>query len=367
MRHERDAFYRRRRLIGAGGELLPYVQHNHNEETLMPMIRKLTALAVALGALCAAPPLLAKDAPSIVTVVKITGENWFTRMNEGVVAYGRDNPGVTTSEIGPAKADAAQQGRLIEDLVARNVSAIAVVPMDPSAIEGVLKRAMDRGIKVVTHEGDSLKNTLVDIEAFDNTAFGAHFNEQLAQCMGKSGKWTSFVGSLGSLTHVQWADGGAENAKKYPQMQLVSPKNESFNDANRAYEKAREILRKYPDIKGFQGGSAIDVIGIGRAVEEAGLSGKVCVIGLGLPKDTSKYLESGTVQSISFWDPKDAGYIMNKVAQMLLEGKQVTDGMDLGVPGYNKVSVKKGPGKGIIVTGQAWVDVNKSNYRQYPF
>ncbi len=92
--------------------------------------------------------------------------------------------------------------------------------------------------------------------------------------MGKSGKWTSFVGSLGSLTHVQWADGGAENAKKYPEMELVSEKNESFNDANKAYEKAREILRKYPDIKGFQGGSAIDVIGIGRAVEEAGLVGR---------------------------------------------------------------------------------------------
>lgn len=333
----------------------------------MSIIRKIAACTVALGALCAAQPLLAADAPSIVTVVKVIGENWFTRMEEGVVAYGKDNSSVKTSEIGPAKADAAQQGRLIEDLVAKNVNAIAVVPMDPSAIEGVLKRAMSRGIKVVTHEGSSLKNTEVDIEAFDNTAFGAHFNEQLAECMGKKGKWTSFVGSVGSLTHVQWADGGAENAKKYPDMELVSPKNESFNDANQAYEKAREILRKYPDIKGFQGGSAIDVIGIGRAVEEAGLVGKVCVVGLGLPKDTGKYLESGAVQSISFWDPKDAGYIMNKVAHMVLDGTEIKDGMDLGLKGYDKVTVTKGPGKGIIVTGQAWVDVNKSNYKDYPF
>ena len=50
-------------------------------------------------------------------------------------------------------------------------------------------------------------------------------------------------------------------------------KNESFNDANKAYEKAKEILRKHPDIKGFQGGAAIDVLGIGRAIEEAGLQG----------------------------------------------------------------------------------------------
>ena len=129
----------------------------------------------------------------------------------------------------------------------------------------------------------------------------------------------------------------------------------------------QDLLRKHPDIKGFQGGSAIDVLGIGRAVEEAGLQGKICVIGLGLPKDSGKYLESGAIQGIGFWDPKDAGIVMNKVAQLLLEGKQITDGMDLGVPGYNKVRVKKGPGKGIIVVGQAWIDVDKNNYKDYPF
>ena len=148
---------------------------------------------------------------------------------------------------------------------------------------------------------------------------------------------------------------------------MTDAKNVFFYDANKAYDKAKEILRKHPDIKGFQGGSAIDVLGIGRAVEEAGLQGKICVIGLGLPKDSGKYLESGAIQGIGFWDPKDAGIVMNKVAQLLLEGKQITDGMDLGVPGYNKVRVKKGPGKGIIVVGQAWIDVDKNNYKDYPF
>lgn len=332
----------------------------------MSKITKLAACTMLAGVLMAGASF-AQDKPSIVTVVKVTGENWFIRMNEGVDAFGKDNPGVSASQIGPAKADAAQQARIIEDLVAKKVSAIAVVPMDPSALEGVLRRASQRGIKVITHEGDSLKNTDVDIEAFDNKAFGARINEKLSACMGKSGKWTSFVGSLGSLTHNQWVDAGAENAKKYPGMELVAAKNESFNDANRAYEKAKEILRKYPDIKGFQGSSAIDVIGIGRAVEEAGLQGKVCVYGLGLPKDTGPYLESGAVNQIFFWDPKDAGYVMNKVSEMVLKGEEIKDGVNLGVPGYEKMTVIKGPGKGIIMQGQAWVDVDKANYKQFPF
>ncbi|KAB2792439.1 autoinducer 2 ABC transporter substrate-binding protein [Ochrobactrum sp. WV_118_8] len=332
----------------------------------MSMFSKIIA-GTMLASTVVAGAAFAQDKPTIVTVVKVTGENWFTRMNEGVDAYGKDNPNVSTSQVGPAKADAAQQTRIIEDLVAKNVSAIAIVPMDPSALEGVLRRASQRGIKVITHEGDSLVNTDVDIEAFDNKAFGARINEKLAECMGKSGKWTSFVGSLGSLTHNQWVDAGAENAKQYPDMELVAEKNESFNDANRAYEKAKEILRKYPDIKGFQGSSAIDVIGIGRAVEEAGLQDKTCVYGLGLPKDTGPYLESGAVDQIFFWDPKDAGYVMNKVSDLVLKGEEIKDGIDLGVPGYEKMTVIKGPGKGIIIQGQAWVDADKSNYKDFPF
>ena len=71
-----------------------------------------------------------------------------------------------------------------EDLIAKKVDAIAVVPFDPPMLEGTLKRAMDRGIRVMTHEADNLKNTQVDMEAFDNADFGAHFNDQLAKCMG---------------------------------------------------------------------------------------------------------------------------------------------------------------------------------------
>ncbi|MDR3494446.1 MAG: substrate-binding domain-containing protein [Ancalomicrobiaceae bacterium] len=334
----------------------------------MAKMKKLAVCALLLGSVFTIGTALAAGNKTIVTVVKLAGETWFTRMDEGVKDYGVKTPGVTTSEIGPGKADAAQQERLIEDLIARGVDGIAVVPFDPPMLEGVLKRAMDRGIKVMTHEADNLKNTQVDMEAFDNAAFGAHFNDQIADCMGKTGTWTSFVGSLGSLTHVQWADASAANAaKKYPDMKLVSAKNESFNDANTAYNKAKELLKKYPELKGIEGGSAVDVIGIGRAIEEAGLVGKVCVYGIGMPKDTSRYLKSGAVNGISLWDPKDAGFVMNKIAHMLVDGTEFKEGMDLGVPGYTNMHVKKGPGKGIIVTGQAWIDVNKDNLDKYNF
>lgn len=303
---------------------------------------------------------------TIVTVVKITGINWFNRMEEGVKKYAKDT-GNTATQTGPSTADAAQQAAIIEDLIAKKPDAIAVVPFSPETLEPVLKKAMARGIKVITHEADNQMNTLYDIEAFDNVAFGANLNVRLAKCMGGSGKWAVFVGSLTSKTHNQWADGGITNAKKNPGMTLVESKQETADDADQAYQKAKELIRKYPDIKGFQGSASTDVAGIGRAVEEAGLEGKTCVYGTSLPSIAGKYLDSGAVDGIGFWDPADAGYVMNKVAQLVLQGKKITNGMDLGVKGYNKVSVTKGKGAGMIVRGNAFVDVDKGNYKTYNF
>ena len=185
--------------------------------------------------------------------------------------------------------------------------------------------------------------------------------------MGNKGKWTSFVGSLGSRTHIQWVEAGATNAKKHAGMTLVDAKNESFDDANKTYEKAKEILRKHPDIAGFQGSAGNDVIGIGRAVEEAGLAGKVCVVGTGLATPSAKLIESGAITAIGFWDPKDAGLAMNKTAKLLLDKKPLTNGMSLGVKGYEKVSVTKGPGAGYLIVGNAMVIVDKSTYKNYLF
>ena len=325
----------------------------------------ITACALAAGMAAVA---YAAENPTIVTVVKVTGISWFNRMDDGVKEFGKDNPNVSVYQTGPGRADAAQQLKIIDDLIAKKVSAIAVVPYDPPTLEPALKKAMDRGIKVVTHEADNEKNTMVDVEAFDNSAYGAALNDRLASCMHDDGKWATMVGSLGSRSQVQWADGGIDNAKKkFPKMQLVETNLETNNDGEHAYEVAKEVLRKHPDIKGFQGSSSLDVIGIGRAVEEAGLQGKICVYGTGLPTEAGKYLESGAINGIAFWDPKLAGMAMNKIAMMLIDGKTVENGANLGLPGYEKVTVSKGPGKGIIVRGQGWVSVDKSNYKQYNF
>lgn len=327
-------------------------------------MKKAVSILAATGAAAtlAAGPVRAQDGPSIATVVKIAGIQWFNRMEEGVNQYAADR-GVNAFQVGPAQADPQQQVALIEDMIAQGVDALAVVPMSPEAIEPVLARAMEQGIAVVTHEAASQQNTAYDIEAFVNEDFGANLMEQLATCMGGEGEYAVFVGSLTSQTHNQWVDGAiAHQEANYPDMTLVGDRNETFDDAQNAYEKAQEVLRAFPNVKGMQGSASTDVAGIGLAIEERGLEDGTCVFGTSLPSIAGQYIETGAVDGIGFWDPSVAGYAMNMVAQMVIDGEEVTDGMDLGLPGYENVTLD-----GKVIYGQAWVNVNADNMDDYPF
>ena len=300
---------------------------------------------------------------SIVTVVKLMGVQWFNRMDEGVKKFGADNKGVSVQEIGPPQADAALQVQEIQDLIAKRVSAICVVPNSPETLEPVLRRAMERKIAVIGHEGSQLKNVNYDLEAFDNAAYGAHLMEAMATRMGGKGGYAAFVGHLTAKTHNEWVDAAiALQKSKYPGMHLVTERLESNEDQQTAYAKTKELLRAHPDIKGIQGSAATDVAGIGLAIEEAGLQGKVAVVGTSLVSVAGKYLQSGAIDMISFWDPAVAGYVMNKLALMVLRGQKVTDGMNLGQTGYEHVRLV-----GHVVYGKAWVDVTKANMKDYNF
>jgi simple sugar transport system substrate-binding protein len=299
---------------------------------------------------------------TIATVVKLSGVGWFNRMEEGVTRFGKDNPNVKAFQVGPAKADAALQVQIIEDLIAQKVDAITVVPFSVEALEPVLKKAMDKGIVVITHEAANQKNMDWDIEAFDNTAYGEEFVKALAKQMGNKGEWAGFVGSFTSKSHNQWVDGAVAYAKKnFPNMKFVG-KFEAYDDQQKAYEKTKELLKAYPNLKGIQGSASTDPAGAGLAVEEMGLQGKVHVVGTSIPSVSGQYVKSGAVDMIGFWDPADAGYAMNKLALMVLEKKAIKNGTDLDLTGYNKLKVD-----GKVLYGAAWVHVTKANLDKYPF
>ncbi len=292
---------------------------------------------------------------TIATVPKTTGIAWFQRMETGVKKFAADT-GVDAYMIGPATADAALQAQTIEDLIAQKVDAICVVPFSTEALEPVLKKAREAGILVISHEAEGMTNIDYDIEAFDNAAYGEHLMKKLGEVTGGKGDYVVEVGALTSKSHNQWVDAAIAYQKaNFPDMKQYGDKLESADDQNQSYEKVKEVLKADPSLAGFQGSGMGDVAGAALAVSEAGLSGKVKLVGTSLVSVSGKFIKDGTIDMISFWDPADAGYAMNALALKLLSGEKVADGLDLGVSGYNKLTLS-----GNTFKGQAWIDVDKS-------
>lgn len=334
---------------------------------MFTFVRRRALPGVVLSLLCA---LAAAHEPlEVVTVVKVSPLPWFDRMAQGVMVHDAARGGGRAHLVGPTHAEPRSQVELIRKLLRHEPlpKALAIVPTDPAAVEDVAREAMARGVVVVTHEADNMVHTQADLEAFDNPAFGAALNERLAGCMGGQGKWTTFVGTQGSRTHRQWIEGAVANAARHPGMQLIDSLNTSGDSAEHAYQRARVLLQRHPDLRGFQGTASSDVIGIGRAVQEAGLVGKVCVVGTGLPSRSRELLDAGAIHAIGFWDPRDAGLALNRLALRLSMGQAIEDGLDLEVPGYRKLRVRRGAGSGVVVTGDAAVIVDREGARQYSF
>jgi simple sugar transport system substrate-binding protein len=301
----------------------------------------------------------------IVTVVKRTGIVWFERMEEGIKQFAAEN-GVDATMTGAADADPQKQADIIRKLIGEKPNAITVVPNSPEALEEVLKQARAAGIKVVTHEASNQVNTDVDIEAFDNLAYGSHLMDELASCMGGSGKYVAFVGHTTARSHMRWATAAYERAKqKYPKIVRISAPVETAERPETAYQQAKELLAKHPDLKGFEGSSVVDVAGIGRAVREAGVQGRTCVMGTSLPSVAGEFLNDGAVDKMFLWDPLVAGQAQAKLALMLIKGEKIAPGLDLGLPGYRSLTTISGTPHGLA--GSGWITVDKSNVKQYPF
>ena len=304
----------------------------------------------------------------IVVVPKDASNPWFVRMNTGVEEYAAAHPEDTIYQKGTAEIDATLQAQLVDDLVAQGVDAICVVPVDIKSIEPSLKAAREAGIVVIAHEGAALENVDYDIEAFNNELYGAFIMDNLAAAMGEEGLYTTMVADLTNGSHNEWADGGVKRATEaYPNMTLLEadPRVESHDNGDTAYNVAKELFKKYPDLKGIMGTSSFDAPGVARAIEELGLSGKVFTAGTGMPGDNTELLKSGAVQYLTLWDPARAGQAMVALAQKILAGEEIAAPLDLGVEGYTELQFKEG--SETVFEGQGWITITAENVDSFGF
>ena len=116
-------------------------------------VKSLWVLAMSAALLS---PAMAAD--KIALVVKSLGNGFFDAANQGAQEAAKELKNVEVIYTGPAKATAEGQIEIINALIAQKVSAIVISANDPDALAPSLKKAMERGIKVISFDSGVRKD-----------------------------------------------------------------------------------------------------------------------------------------------------------------------------------------------------------------
>lgn len=309
----------------------------------------------------------APSSMSFYNIIKVSGNTWFENMDRGIVKFAAKT-GVHVTQEGPPQATAEGQVSLIESLIPKRPTVIGIDPNSEQAVEGALARAKAAGIITVSQEAPSLASSDFDLEAFNNATYGAQMMDTLAACMGGKGQYASFVGNLTAASHMAWAAAELSEAKaKYPGITRVTGPVVTQEESSVAYQETKQLLATYPNIKGFLGSATTDVPGIAQAVTQAGLAGKVCIVGTSEPVLSKTYVDNGTVYAIYAWDASLTGQATMNAALMLAEGKKVGTGTNLGVPGYTDIQPCGAGATAQCYMGNAILKMTKQNIGNYDF
>ncbi len=253
----------------------------------------------------------------------------------------------------PAQPTVDGQVAIIEELIAQNVAAIAVVANDANALNSALQKAMDKGIKVLSLDsGVSPAGRMVHINQADPELIGRVQVQAVSEMIGGSGQIAVLSATSQATNQNLWIEWMKEELKEpaYSNIELVKV---AYGDdlRDKSVSEAEGLLKNYQDLKGIIAPTTVGIAAAAMVVEEKGLIGKVQVTGLGLPSEMASYIESGSCQWMYLWNPIDVGYLAGYTAVALVDGTitgAIGDSFDAGRLGEKEI-IADGEGTQIML------------------
>jgi rhamnose transport system permease protein len=255
----------------------------------------------------------------IAMMPKAKGDPYFVSCRAGAEEAAQEL-GVELIWDGPTGLDAAKQNEVVENWITRKVDVIAVAVENRAGISTVLRKARERGIKVLTWDADAEPDAR---DFFVNQAtpegIGNTLTDEASRLLGGKGEFAIITGALSAANQNEWiAFIKKRVAEKHPGLTLATIRP-SDDDRDKAFAETQTILRVHPTVKLVMAISAPAVPGAAEAVRQAGRK-DVNVIGLSLPNINKPYVHGGYVQTVVLWNTRDLGYLTIHAGMQLLQG-----------------------------------------------
>ena len=258
----------------------------------------------------------------VFVLPKFIGVPVFTQNGAGAKAAAKEL-GDTVTYNGPTEASAAKQVPFIDNAVRQGYNAIIISADDPNAVAPALKRAMAKGVKVVSYDGDTASDARdVFVSPPSAKDIGFFQVEWLGSQIGYKGKIAILSATATAANQNTWIKYMKQALKqpKYKNMQLVKIAYGNDNDTQSAQE-TQALLQAYPDLAGIISPTTVGVAAAARVLQQAKQCGKVALTGLGLPSQMRSYIKAGCAKKVGLWDERKFGYVAMYAAQALLTGK----------------------------------------------
>ena len=268
-------------------------------------------------------PTFAGNNYKIALVAKSQGNGFFEAAYQGAQDAARELGNIKVIYLGPSKPTAEGQIEIINSLIAQKVSAIVISANDPDALVPSLKKAMDRGIKVISFDSGVRKDgRMMHLNPSSNALIGEKLVKMTQEAIGDSGEIAILSAAAQATNQNMWI----EEAKKvltqpaYKNLKLVSVVY-GDDQTDKSYREAQGLFKSFPNLKAIIAPTTVGVAAAAKAVQDEKKVGSIYVTGLGLPSEMAGHVKSGAVKSFAIWNPMDLGYSSVMAASQLLSGK----------------------------------------------
>jgi rhamnose transport system substrate-binding protein len=256
----------------------------------------------------------------IALVVKALGIGFFEAANKGAQEAAAELGDVEIIYTGPTDTTAEGQIEVINSLIAQKVDAIAVSANDTDALVPVLKKAMERGITVISWDSGVAKDgRQMHLNPSSSALIGNTIVKLAADHLPDGGDVAILSATTTSTNQNVWIEEAKKVLPNYAGINLVAT---VYGDdlADKSYRETQGLLQTYPNLKAIIAPTSVGIVAAAQAVEDAGKIGQVNVTGLGLPSEMAGHVKSGASQSFAIWNPIDLGYSATMIAYHLAKG-----------------------------------------------
>ncbi|MCJ8323980.1 MAG: rhamnose ABC transporter substrate-binding protein [Rhizobiales bacterium] len=304
----------------------------------MNILKKLAA-ATALSALVlGAAPSFAET--KIALVVKSLGNGFFDAAAKGAEDAAAELGDVTIIYTGPTTATAEGQIEIINSLIAQQVDAIAISANDPDALVPVLKKAMSRGIKVISWDsGVAEEGRQIHLNPSETALIGETIFKLAADYLPDGGDVAILSASSTAANQNSWIEAGkAALPTMFPKLNLVAVVY-GDDDSVKSTDEAKGLIASYPNLKAIIAPTTVGVVAAAQVVTDMGLIGKINVTGLALPSEFKQFIDNGSSMAVALWNPIDLGYSAVYLAYGLANGSVAEPGATLSIGKVGEVTL----------------------------